>query len=81
MLRKLTIPRENCAGKWNLVKKQAFHGKKNSGKIFLSYLSKIAWEIARGMRKGQQNDRIGGKILPKNVVAAEKILNGSKLTK
>ena len=28
MLRKLTITRENCAGKWNLVKKQAFHGKK-----------------------------------------------------
>ena len=52
---------------------------KNSGKIFLSYLSKIAWEIARRMGKSQQNDCIGGKILPKNVVVAEKILNGGKL--
>jgi len=47
---------------------------KNSGKIFLSYLSKIAWEIARRMGKSQQNDCIGGKILPKNVVVAEKII-------
>jgi len=43
-------------------------------------LSRIAWEIARGMRKGQQNHHIGGKILSKNVVVAEEILNGSKLT-
>jgi len=43
-------------------------------------LSRFAWEIARGMRKGQQNDRIRGKRLSKNVVVAERILNGSELT-
>jgi len=49
-------------------------GKKNSGKICLSYSSRIAWEIVRRMGKSQQNDCIGGKILPKNVVVAEKII-------
>jgi hypothetical protein len=51
---------------------------KNSGKILLCYSSRMAWEISRRMGKSQQNDCIGGKILPKNVVVAEKILNGSK---
>ena len=51
---------------------------KNSGKVLLSYSSRIAWEIARRVGKSQQNNCIGGKILSKNVVVAEKILNGSK---
>jgi len=52
---------------------------KNSGKILLCYSSRMAWEISRRMGTSQQNDCIGGKILPKNVVVAEKILNGGKL--
>jgi len=43
---------ENCAGKWKFVKEQAFRGKINSEKkCFLSYSSRIALEIARGMEK------------------------------